>query len=156
MKVIYDMPVGMAEPHYAQIIKADKLKPYEVYPQVGWSPATMSPDPNGIKKPEDARVTRDGSNVEIWMSVVRSHYTPERVEVKQGDHVIWHLTSLERTRDATHGFALSGYNIQISLEPGETQTVEFTADRPGTYSYFCTEFCSAMHLEMTGYFLVEP
>ncbi|MFA5862791.1 MAG: Sec-dependent nitrous-oxide reductase [Candidatus Thermoplasmatota archaeon] len=156
MKVIYDMPVGMAEPHYAQIIKADKLHPYEVYPQVGWSPATMSPDPNGIKKAEDAKVVRNGNNVEIWMSVVRSHYTPERVEVKQGDHVIWHLTSLERTRDATHGFALSGYNIQMSLEPGETQTVEFTADRPGTYSYFCTEFCSAMHLEMTGYFLVQP
>ena len=31
-EVLYDMPIGMAEPHYAQIIKADKLKPCEVYP----------------------------------------------------------------------------------------------------------------------------
>jgi nitrous-oxide reductase len=156
MKLLYDLPIGMAEPHYAQIIKADKLKAFEVYPEVGWNPETMSLDPNGITTQEEARVERNGNQVEIWMSVVRSHYAPERVEIKQGDHVIWHLTNLERTRDATHGFALSGYNINLSLEPGETQTIEFDAHMAGTYNYFCTEFCSALHLEMVGYLLIEP
>jgi nitrous-oxide reductase len=156
MKVIYDMPIGMAEPHYAQIIKADKLKPFEVYPEVGWNPETMSVDPNGITKPEDAKVVRTGSNVEIWSAVIRSHYTPEWVEVNQGDHVVWHFTNLERTRDATHGFTISGYNVNLSLEPGETQTIEFDANKAGTFSFYCTEFCSALHLEMMGYFLVKP
>lgn len=156
MRVLYDMPIGMAEPHYAQIISADKLAPFEVYPEVGWNPLTMSVDENAVTAPEDARVERDGNTVEIWMTVVRSHYTPERIEVKQGDHVIWHLTNIERTRDATHGFALSGYNINLSLEPGESETIEFDADQAGTYTFFCTEFCSALHLEMVGYFLVEP
>jgi len=156
MKLLYDMPIGMAEPHYAQIIKADKLKPFEVYPEIGWNPETMSVDPNAVTSEEQARVVRDGNRVEIWMTVIRSHYRPERIEIKKGDHVIWHLTSLERQRDATHGFALSGYNINLSLEPGETQTIEFDADMPGTYTYYCTEFCSALHLEMLGYFLVEP
>jgi nitrous-oxide reductase len=94
--------------------------------------------------------------VEIFMTVVRSHYTPERVEVQQGDHVIWHLTNIERAYDATHGFAIPGYNINLSLEPGEHATVEFDADQTGVFSYYCTEFCSALHLEMTGYFLVKP
>ncbi len=156
MKVLYDMPIGMAEPHYAQIIKADKLKPFEVYPEVGWNPETMSLDPNAITTEDQARVERNGDTVEIWMTVVRSHFKPERVEIKQGDHVIWHLTSLEQTRDATHGFALSGYNINLSLEAGETQTVEFDATMDGTFTYYCTEFCSALHLEMLGYLLVEP
>lgn len=156
MKVLYDMPIGMAEPHYVQIIKADKLKPYEVYPEIGWDPDTMAVDPKAITKPDQAKVVRNGKNVEIWMAVVRSHFTPERVQVKKGDHVIWHLTSLERTRDATHGFALSGYNINLSLEPGKTETIEFDATQSGVFTYYCTEFCSALHLEMMGYFLVEP
>jgi nitrous-oxide reductase len=156
MAVLYDMPIGMAEPHYAQIIKADKLNAFEVYPEVGWNPETMSVDPEALADPTQARVERSGSTVEIWMAVVRSHYTPERVEIKQGDHVIWHFTNVERTRDATHGFALSGYNINLSLEPGETQTVEFDATQAGTFTFYCTEFCSALHLEMLGYFLVEP
>jgi nitrous-oxide reductase len=156
MKLLYDMPIGMAEPHYVQIIKADKLKPFEVYPSVGWNPETMSVDPNAITSEDQARLERRGSEVEIWMTVVRSHFTPERIEIKKGDHVIWHLTSLEQTRDATHGFALSGYNINLSLEPGETQTIEFDAVMSGTYTYYCTEFCSALHLEMLGYMLVEP
>jgi nitrous-oxide reductase len=156
MKVLYDMPIGMAEPHYAQIIKADKLKPFEVYPEVGWNPETMSVDPNAITDASQAKVVRDGNKVEVWMAVVRSHYTPERVEVNKGDRVIWHFTNLERTRDATHGFALAGYNINLSLEPGETQTIEFDANKSGTFTYYCTEFCSALHLEMIGYFLVKP
>jgi nitrous-oxide reductase len=156
MRLLYDLPIGMAEPHYAQIIKADKLQAFEVYPEIGWNPETMSVDPNAITTPDEARVERNGNQVEIWMTVVRSHYTPEHVDIQQGDHVIWHLTSLERTRDATHGFALSGYNINLSIEPGETQTVEFDAHTAGTFSFFCTEFCSALHLEMAGYLFVQP
>jgi nitrous-oxide reductase len=155
MKVLYDMPIGMAEPHYAQIIKADKLKPFEVYPP-GTNAETMQKDPNAISSPDQAKQVRNGTNVEIWSAVIRSHYTPEHVKIKKGDHVIWHLTNLEQTRDATHGFALSGYNINLSLEPGKTETIEFDADRAGTFTFYCTEFCSALHLEMAGYFMVEP
>ena len=155
MQVLYDMPIGMAEPHYAQIIKADKLKPWQVYPEVGWNPETQSPDPNGIKAGEE-KIVRNGKNVEIWMSVIRSHYTPDLVEINQGDHVVWHLTSLERTPDATHGFAVPGYNINLSLEPGESQTIEFDATQDGTFPFYCTEFCSALHLEMAGQMLVKP
>jgi nitrous-oxide reductase len=155
MKVIYDAPIGIGEPHYAQMIKADKLKPWEIYPEIGWDPETQAVSPNAVE-PGEEKVVRNGDTVEVFMTVVRSHYTPEHVEVKQGDHVIWHLTNIERAYDATHGFALPGYNINLSLEPGEHQTVEFDADQAGIFSYYCTEFCSALHLEMTGYFMVEP
>ncbi len=155
MQLLYDMPVGMAEPHYAQIIKADKLHAWEVYPEVGFNTVTMSKDANAVETGQE-RVVRNGNQVEIWMTVVRSHFTPDRVELQKGDHVIWHLTNVERARDATHGFALSGYNINLSLEPGESNTIEFDATLPGTFTWYCTEFCSALHLEMMGYMLVKP
>jgi nitrous-oxide reductase len=155
MQLLYDMPIGIGEPHYAQIIKADKLKAWEVYPEVGWNPGTQSKDPNGIS-PGAEKIARNGNTVEIWMSAIRSHYNPERVKVKKGNKVIWHITNGERAKDATHGFGLPHYNFNLSIEPGETQTIEFVADRSGVYPFYCTEFCSALHLEMAGYFLVEP
>jgi len=155
MQLLYDMPVGMAEPHYAQIIKADKLHAWEVYPEVGFNTIAMAKDANAVEAGQE-RVVRNGNQVEIWMTVVRSHFTPDRVELQKGDHVIWHLTNVERARDATHGFALSGYNINLSLEPGESNTIEFDANLPGTFTWYCTEFCSALHLEMLGYMLVKP
>ncbi|MER3544463.1 MAG: cytochrome C [Chloroflexota bacterium] len=155
MQILYDMPIGIAEPHYAQIIKADKLQPWEVYPEVGWDPLKQAVDPNAPQVGQE-RIERRGNTVEIWMTAVRSHYKPERVEVKKGDHVIWHITNVDRARDATHGFALPGYNISLSIEPGETTTIEFDADQAGVFTYYCTEFCSALHLEMMGYFTVQP
>jgi nitrous-oxide reductase len=155
MQLLYDMPIGLGEPHYAQIIKADKLDPWEVYPQIGWDPEHQRVDLNAAL-PGKERVQRQGSTVEIWMTAIRSHFVPERVEVRQGDHIIWHITNVETAKDATHGFAIPTYNISVSLEPGEAQTIEFDADVPGTFTFYCTEFCSALHLEMAGYFLVEP
>ncbi len=155
MSVLYDMPITAAEPHYAQIIKADKLAPWEVYPEAGWNPGTMSVDPDA-PLPGDERVERNGNQVEVWMTAVRSHFTPEHVEIKAGDQVTWHITNIETSLDATHGFALPGHNINLSLEAGETATFEFEANASGVYTFYCSEFCSALHLEMVGYFLVEP
>lgn len=155
MKVLYDMPMGVGEPHYAQIIKADKLKPWNTYPEVGWDPIAQAPSQFATKAGEE-RVERDGANVTVWMTAVRSHLTPEHVEVKKGDHVTYHITNIETAHDATHGFQLGGYNISLSIEPGETTSFEFDAVNDGTYAYYCTEFCSALHLEMMGYLFVQP
>jgi nitrous-oxide reductase len=155
MQLLFDMPIGSGEPHYCQMIKADKVKPFEVYPGIGWDPHTMAVDPTAPKG-GDEKIVRDGSTVTIYMTAMRSHYKPERIEVNKGDHIIWRITNVEQTKDATHGFALPAYNITLSLEPGETQTIRFEADREGTYPFYCSEFCSALHLEMAGYFLVKP
>lgn len=155
MQVIYDMPITAGEPHYAQIIKADKLQPWDVYPEVGWNPITQSVDPNAVAPGEEG-VVRDGNNVTVKMTAIRSHFTPEHVEIKAGDHVVWTITNMERARDATHGFSIPYYNINLSIEPGETITFEFDATKSGVFSWYCTEFCSALHLEMMGYLLVEP
>ncbi|MEM4658896.1 MAG: Sec-dependent nitrous-oxide reductase [Candidatus Methanosuratincola sp.] len=155
MKLLYDMPIGVGEPHYVQMIKADKLKPWLVYPEVGFSPAMMAKDPNAATTGKE-RIERDGNTVKVWMTAIRSHFKPEHIKVKQGDKVILYVTNVERARDATHGFAIDGYNVNLSLEPGESSTVEFVADQPGVFPFYCTEFCSALHLEMMGYLFVEP
>lgn len=155
MQLLYDMPIGIGEPHYAQIIKADKLSPQLVYPEVGYAPGTMSAARNAVKGGQEG-IERRGNNVTVRMTAIRSHFNPEYIRVRQGDRVTIHVTNVEQARDATHGFGISKYNVNLSLEPGESQTITFVADQPGVFPFYCTEFCSALHLEMTGYLLVEP
>jgi nitrous-oxide reductase len=155
MPVIYDSPIGVGEPHYCQMIKADKLQTWTVYPEVGWDPHTQALSPQAPKNGQEG-VARSGSQVTVNMTAVRSHFLPEHVEVNEGDTVTWRITAVETAQDATHGFCIGGYNINLSLEPGEFTEFTFVADRPGTYPFYCTEFCSALHLEMMGYFHVKP
>lgn len=156
MPVIYDMAMGVGEPHYAQIIKADKMKPWETYPGVGWDPHHQRLDPMAPKKGMERVERNSDGTVDIYMTAIRSHFNPEHITLKQGDVVRWHITNTERAFDATHGFAVPVYNITASLEPGETVTIEFIADTAGTFPFYCSEFCSALHLEMMGYLMVEP
>jgi nitrous-oxide reductase len=155
MELIADMPIGFGEPHYAQLVKAETIKAHDVY-QPGVSPASMEKSPNAIATEKEARIVRRPGVVEVWMSVVRSHFTPDIIPAQVGDKVIVHLNNTEGTADATHGFAVPTKNVMVSLDPGESTTVEFVVDKPGSFSYYCTEFCSALHLEMQGWLIVEP
>jgi nitrous-oxide reductase len=147
MQLIYDLPVGLGEPHYAVMIKADKLKPIIRF--------VRSTFPDAVE-PGKQRVERNGNQVTIYMTAIRSHFDPEIIEVKVGDEVTWHITNLERAEDETHGFTVDTLNLNASLEPGKTNTFKFKATKEGVYPFYCTEFCSALHLEMAGYLLVKP
>lgn len=155
MKLLTNTPVGNAEPHLAQILPIGAVKSWATYPQVGMNPLTMQVDPQAVA-PGKERIVRRGNTVEVWMTAMRSHFTPDRIVVRRGDTVIIHITNIERTKDAIHGFAIDRHNINLSLEPGKHETVRFKATKVGTFPFYCTEFCSALHLEMAGYLEVAP
>lgn len=148
MSLLYDA-FTEPEPHYAQMIKADKLKPIEVYPK------EENKHPKAIWDVKDTKVVRSGKNVEVYMVAVRSTLEPTSFEVNKGDKVTIYLTNIEQTTDELHGFGLNEYNINVVVDPGETKTIEFVADKPGVFPYYCTNFCSALHQEMQGYMLVK-
>jgi nitrous-oxide reductase len=154
MQLLYDMPLPLGEPHYVVAIAADKVKPGVRY-KVGTNSRTDKLSPDMVRAGEEV-TTRKGNKVEVKGTLIRSHITPEIIEAEVGDEIVIHLTNLERAQDETHGFAVSTYNVHASVEPGKTVTVKFKADKEGVYPYYCTEFCSALHLEMQGYLLVKP
>ena len=135
-------------------IKADKLKPIDVYTP-GEDPMTGKVSVNVVEANKE-RVERKADGVHVYMTAIRSHFTPDIIRVKQGDTVKIHIDNVEQAYDATHGFAIDSYNINLSIEPGEHNDVTFVADKAGVFPMYCTEFCSALHLEMAGYLLVEP
>jgi nitrous-oxide reductase len=156
MTLLSDMPIGFGEPHYVQMIRTDRLTSAQEVYDVGTEPLTMAPSGVATAAGDERIDTSTPGEVHVYMTAIRSHFTPDTIRVKQGDKVFFHVTNIETTPDATHGFAVPGYNIQASLDPGEVVSVELTADKPGSYAFYCTEFCSALHLEMQGWLLVEP
>ncbi|MES9856307.1 MAG: Sec-dependent nitrous-oxide reductase [Sedimenticola sp.] len=154
MQLLYDMPLPLGEPHYVVAIKADKLKPVVRY-KSGWNSRADKRSEFRTRAGREKTV-REGNRVDVYGTVIRSHITPEIIEVEEGDTVSLHFTNLERAQDETHGFAMYGQNVNLSIEPGKTVSATFKAEKAGVYPYYCTEFCSALHLEMQGYLLVKP
>jgi nitrous-oxide reductase len=154
MDLLYDMPIGIGEPHYAQIISADVIQATQVY-DLGTSAMTGERDPNAIEGGAVPRIEHRPGVTEVWMSAVRSQFAPDVIPVKKGDRVIIHITNIEQLADATHGFSIPDHDINLSIDAGETVTMEYIADTAGSYAFYCTEFCSALHLEMQGWIIVE-
>ncbi|HLA79474.1 MAG TPA: Sec-dependent nitrous-oxide reductase [Vicinamibacteria bacterium] len=148
MKLLYDA-FTEPEPHYAQMIKADKIKAIEVYPK------EENKHPLAIWDVKDASVTRQGNKVLVKMVAVRSTLTPTDFEVREGDEVKIAITNIEQTTDELHGLGILDYNINIVVDPGETKTVTFKVGKKGVFPYYCTNFCSALHQEMQGYMIVR-
>ena len=153
MDMLVDMPIPLGEPHDAVAIRASKLNP-EVRYEMGTNTRTNTVH-EGKTLAGQERIERNGSDVKVYATLVRSHINPERITVNKGDNVTFYVTNLERAEDETHGFTIDNYNVHASVEPGKTSSIKFKADMEGVFPYYCTEFCSALHLEMMGYLMVK-
>jgi nitrous-oxide reductase len=148
MELLYDFPTYL-EPHYAQMIRAEKIHTITVYP------LAENNKPGNVKRAEDARIERKGNRVDVYGIVVRSHFTPDIVKVNQGDEVYFHWTNLEQDDDIAHGFGILWSSKNMQIEPGETKTMHWTAEKTGINPFYCSNFCSALHQEMQGYIEVR-
>ena len=153
MKLLLDYPT-IGEPHYAQMIPAEKVSKNSV--------KTFKLEEN--KHPyvtmgeKNSKVVREGNKVHVYMTAMRSHFSPDNIEgVKLGDEVYFHVTNLEQDWDVPHGFAVKGaLNAELLIMPGETTTLKWVPKKVGMYPIYCTDFCSALHQEMSGYVRVSP
>ena len=94
--------------------------------------------------------TRSAQEQVIRVTAKKFEYSPNEITVKKGVPVILEITSLDRD----HGFKLEAFNINQKLKKGETETIEFTADKTGTFPFQCSEFCGLGHGKMKGKLVV--
>ncbi|MEO5943232.1 MAG: Sec-dependent nitrous-oxide reductase [Ferruginibacter sp.] len=153
MKLLLDFPT-IGEPHYAQAVSADLIKNNSVK----FFKIEDNLNPFVSKGEAATKVVRSGNRVDVYMTAIRSHLTPDNIEgVKMGDEVYFHVTNLEQDWDVPHGFAIKGaLTGELLIMPGETQTLKWTPEKPGIWPYYCTDFCSALHQEMQGYIRISP
>jgi nitrous-oxide reductase len=153
MQLILDFPT-IGEPHYAQAAPASLISPNSVK----IFSIEENNHPYAAKGEKESKVVRDGKDIHVYMTAIRSHLSPDNIEgVKVGDNVYFHVTNLEQDWDVPHGFAVIGANnAELLIMPGETQTLKWTPEKSGMFPMYCTDFCSALHQEMSGYVRVSP
>jgi nitrous-oxide reductase len=153
MELLSDFPT-IGEPHYAagiaaDVVKANSKKIFKL---------SENKHKYGVLNNEDARVERNGNEVHIYMSMIRSHFTPDNIEgIKVGDKVYFHVTNHEQDYDVPHGISMIGANTsELLIMPGQTETFVWEPKQVGVWPFYCTDFCSALHQEMQGYVRVSP
>lgn len=153
MQLILDFPT-IGEPHYAQSAPADIVRKNSVK----FFKIDENKHPYVSKGESESKVVREGNKVHVYMTAIRSHFSPDNIEgIRVGDEVFFHVTNLEQDWDVPHGFAVKGAsNAELLIMPGETQTLRWTPEKPGMFPIYCTDFCSALHQEMQGYVRVSP
>ena len=146
MVLLADHPVR-GEPHDFIIFKRDLVRPKQVY--------TLDEFPLAVKDPKESGVFRNGKKVTVKMTSQAPAFSLREFKLKKGDEVTLILTNLDKIEDLTHGFAIPNYNVNFIVNPLETKSVSFVADKPGVFWCYCTHFCHALHLEMRTRMIVE-
>src|SRR5574340_74810 len=146
MKLVADHSV-YSEPHDSIIVRLDIIKTRQIY--------NMDEFANAVKDPKESGVFRNGRKVTGKLTSQAPTYSLREFKLKKGDEVTIILTNHDKVEDLTHGFGIPKYDIQFIVNPQETKSVTFIADKPGVYWCYCTNFCHALHLEMRTRMIVE-
>lgn len=81
-------------------------------------------------------------------------FSPSTITVDKGDKVKLTITSIDSGVGSGHGFFLSSFGINERLTKDNTVTVEFVADKVGSFTFFCNIFCGSGHSSMRGTLIV--
>ena len=92
-----------------------------------------------------------GEAHEMQVTAKKYEFNPNVITVKQGERVKLIITALDRD----HGFKCGAFGINQKLKKGNPTTIEFTAEKAGTFPFRCSDFCGAGHLKMKGKIVVE-
>ena len=78
-------------------------------------------------------------------------FEPSSITVNKDDLVKLKIKSI----DVEHGFKISDFDININLNPNQEITVEFKADKIGSFPFSCSVYCGSGHNSMQGVLIVK-
>lgn len=73
-------------------------------------------------------------------------FNPGTIRVQPGDKITLNLTAV----DVAHGLRLDSYDLELYADPGQTDSLTFTADQEGTFKFRCSVSCGSLHPFMIG------
>jgi cytochrome c oxidase subunit 2 len=89
---------------------------------------------------------------EFTVTARNYNFSPNRVEAGQDDLI--KLTVL--SEDVAYGFTIEEYRLSKRVPAGGSTTIEFRADRAGTFTFYSNLSNDARHSQMRGQLVVRP
>ena len=131
MQLLLDFPT-IGEPHYAQACPASLIRDK----QVKFFDINKNHHEFVAMGEKKTNVVRNGNRVDVWMTAIRSHLTPDNIEgVYVGDEVYFHVTNLEQDWDIPHGFAIKNNpGAELLIMPGRNSNIEIHTNTTGNLS----------------------
>lgn len=118
------------------------------------TPITTVPATDVTPTPESDEDVLGNERIEIDMSGSNFAFSPSQIIVPRGSTVVINFTN-DDTDDMEHDVVIDGLGVATSiLDPGQSETIEFVVDEPGTYTYYCS-VGSHRAMGMVGTLIVE-
>ena len=111
-------------------------------------PATL---PTTIARANSDPATLTQGEHEIQVTLKKYEFSPGFLHVKKGEKVRLIMAAV----DHDHGFKLDDFGVKQKVRKGTTATVEFTADKSGSFQFRCSTVCGLGHRGMKGTLVVE-
>lgn len=123
---------------------------------------SLAVNPAGDNEYEDHQHINDKQSLELsgWVEdgvrvievkASRYQFEPDPIIVKLNELVRLVVSST----DVTHGLAISEFKVNISIPAGKIASVEFIADKKGTFHAYCSVYCGPGHGHMHANFIVQ-
>ena len=58
------------------------------------------------------------------------------------------------SEDVIHDFFVPAFRVKKDVLPGRYTSIWFQANKPGTYDFFCSQYCGTNHSRMRGWVTV--
>ena len=153
MKIIYDLPLPMGEPHYTSLISVDNFSSKSKY-DVGTDITTDKKSPYYTALGSE-KVETKGNTVKVFGTINDGVVTPKDITVKQGQKVLIHLTNHGQSKTDHYVYEISAYDQMYRWRPGETATLDFVAEKAGMYPLLLDDIHHPGNRKLQGYLAVK-
>jgi len=153
MKILYDLPIPMGEPHYTILIDLDEVNSSDNY-EIGTNIYTNSKS-KYYTALGDENIKTKGNKATVFGTIKDGKVTPANISVKQGSDVLIHLTNHGQSKTDHYVYEISAYDQMYRWRPGETATLEFNAEKAGMYPLLLDNYHSPEGRQLQGYLTVN-
>src|SRR3989338_135036 len=92
----------------------------------------------------------DGIRV-IKLKASKYKFEPDPMVVKKGEKI----RLVAASSDVPHGISIADFKVNLTIPAGKSNSVEFIADKEGSFPVHCSVFCGPDHNKMRGTLIVK-